>query len=172
MTILVFLLSVTINAPASAEHKNLTLGDLKKAAFRVEEMYDTKPSGVYYLDIPKKVDGSGPPAMLSLAEYAFGDLNGDGLGDAVAFVGLNGGGTGQFMSLVALVNDHGKAKSVDYVTLGDRTGCNALKIKEGKVIFDALVHPNELGAAWGTVPKRAIYTLKNNKLIGPRHLDG
>jgi hypothetical protein len=166
---LVVLLTVAINAPALAGHKNLTIADLKKAAYEVAYPSAPELRDIYHLEVPNV--HCDPPYIMSLHEYAFGDLNGDGLGDAVAFVGLNGGGTAQDMSLVALINDHGKAKSVDYITLGDRTGCTSLKIAHGAIIFDALIHKYPHGACWGEVPKRLIYRLAKNKLLGPRHVD-
>jgi hypothetical protein len=163
----IILVLVFTARPASAIHKNLNIADLKKAAYQLPDICDGRP-GPYHID--EELNNYG--GCLSLHNYAFGDLNGDGLGDAITFVGVTCGGSGQYMFLVALINDHGKAKSVDYVRFGDRTECTSLMITHGKIIYDALVHEHgDQAPCWGTIPKRLIYKLKQNKLVGPHHAD-
>ena len=159
-------LTSLITLPALAAHKNLNLADLKSATYKLPLFADA-PADVYHLG--RQNGHSMPPEELTLHEYAFGDLNGDGLGDAITLLGYTSGGSGNDMSLVVLINNHGKAKSVDWITLQDRTGCESLKIINQKIIYDALVHKPH-GACWGELPKKFVYRLVNNKLIGPRNV--
>jgi hypothetical protein len=161
--------------PAIASHKNLNLTDLKKAVSVFKDA-NSDISEDCHLGTHESKDSNRNRIVndIELFNYAFGDLNGDGLGDAIVFIGQNIGGTGFFMSLVAFINDHGKAKSVDSVYFGDRIACKSLKIINRKVIFHALIHnPRDpRDPCWGTVPKTFIYRLTKNKLVGPRKKDG
>ena len=57
-------------------------------------------------------------AMLDLV--AFGDLNGDGIWDAVVVLEANGGGSGTFRTLEAVINEEGAPVHVASALLGDR----------------------------------------------------
>ena len=76
--------------------------------------------------------------------HAFGDLNGDGLGDAAVVLATSGGGSGTFISLEALINAGGVAQHVATVELGDRTVVKALSVEEGVIRLEMVAHgPND-----------------------------
>jgi len=74
----------------------------------------------------------------------FGDLNADGIDDAIVFLSTQNGGTGHFVELAAVLNRDGRAENVSTVSLGDRVGIEAARIEAGVIILDMRVHgPND-----------------------------
>ena len=67
---------------------------------------------------------------------AFGDLNGDGIEDAVVFLRANGGGGNrEGLYLAALVNEQGQPRHVASLHLGDsRGGPESLEIEDGYIV--------------------------------------
>lgn len=78
---------------------------------------------------------------VSLGELiAFGDLNFDGVDDAVVALGENTGGTGVFVSLVAVLNLGGAPVQAASVFVDDRPIINSLSILSGEILADIIVH--------------------------------
>jgi hypothetical protein len=67
---------------------------------------------------------------------AFGDLNGDGLEDAVAVLIVDPSGTGTFFNLVALLNQNGAPVQAAFSYIGDRQGILNLEIINGQIKLD------------------------------------
>ncbi len=89
----------------------------------------TDPSGASYADI-KLLD-----------QMAFGDLNGDGVGDAVALIAENYGGTGVFVSLLAFVNEDGAPVQKAALGIDDRPVIGSLAFENnGEVTLEATLH--------------------------------
>ncbi|MBI3739109.1 MAG: hypothetical protein HY258_08705, partial [Chloroflexi bacterium] len=82
-----------------------------------------------------------------LAEpMAFGDLNGDGIGDAAVLLAENYGGTGVFVSVVAVLNQNGQPMQAAAEMIDDRPQINSLRIQNGQIYLDAVIHgPNDPG---------------------------
>ena len=96
---------------------------------------------------------------------AFGDLNGDGLGDAVATIAENYGGTGVFVNLVALLNENGLPRHVASYFIDDRPILNSLIVQEEVVHLAATIHgPNDPGCC-PTQPVTRDLRLVNNNLM-------
>jgi hypothetical protein len=72
--------------------------------------------------------------------YAFGDLNGDGAGDAVVVLESDPGGSGVFFDLVALINRNGQAVPLPPVPLGDRVQVTDVAIRNGNIVVDLVKH--------------------------------
>ncbi len=80
-------------------------------------------------------------AMIRLLDpIVLGDLNGDGLGDAAALIAENYGGTGVFVSLLAFVNEGGRAVQAAAFGVDDRPVINSLDLQDGVIGLDATVH--------------------------------
>ncbi|PLX81689.1 MAG: hypothetical protein C0617_16505 [Desulfuromonas sp.] len=69
---------------------------------------------------------------------AYGDLDGDGLQDAVAILVTETGGSGSFVELAAILNDGGRPNHVSSVFLGDRVKVRTLSVRKGTVTVDML----------------------------------
>ena len=77
-------------------------------------------------------------------KVAFGDLNGDGLGDAAVSIGINMGGTGVFQYVVAMLNQDGQPVQAGYYYVDDRARIDAMAINDLRIVVDAMVHgPND-----------------------------
>jgi hypothetical protein len=71
--------------------------------------------------------------------FAFGDLNGDGVQDAVTFMSVNLGGSGIFVWMVILLNDNGSPSHVASYLVGDRVAIDSVKIVGGIVSLHAII---------------------------------
>lgn len=101
--------------------------------------------GVYHAG----ADAAGPDfadVRLVKDHLAFGDLNGDGAGDAAALLSENYGGSGIFVSVVAVLNSGGKPAQAGAVLIDDRPQVGGLEIRAGQVVSTGLIHgPNDPG---------------------------
>lgn len=122
----------------------LTLDLLKNFTYSLEYSPDGK--------IPLK-DGSfelsttNPPVHITSnlgQQVAFGDLNGDGLADAVVTLATNTGGSGTFINIVAVLNAPGGPAQAATVYLDDRASVKAITIANGQIQVDYIGHgPND-----------------------------
>lgn len=97
-------------------------------------------------------------------KIAFGDIDGDGIFDALAVVTEYGGGSGSFRSLVAFENDGGTPLYIARADLGDRTIINSIKIESGIVVLDMIVQGPNDGMCCPTLHERRSYQLVGNQL--------
>ncbi len=112
-------------------------------------------------------DVSSPDFMsISLVpQMAFGDLNGDGVGDAAVLLAENYGGTGVFVSVIAMLNQNGQPLQAASDLIDDRPIINSLSIQNGQIFLDATVHgPNDPGCCAAQETKRA-YRLIASQLV-------
>lgn len=112
-------------------------------------------------------DISSPNYMsINLAsQMAFGDLNGDGAGDAAVLLAENYGGSGVFVSVVAMLNQNGQPVQAASELIDDRPVINGLSIKDGQIFLDATVHgPNDPGCCAAQQTQRT-YQLVAGKLV-------
>lgn len=72
--------------------------------------------------------------------FARGDLNGDGVNEAVAIVAENYGGSGTFVFLAVYQYLNEKAVFLTSIFLDDRPMINALSVKDGEIFVDAVIH--------------------------------
>ena len=86
-------------------------------------------------------DGSASELVITLAGFkAFGDLNGDGVEDAVVVLVTNPGGTGRFYDLAPVLNQNGTPLNTITRELGDRVQLKNLSIVDGKIVLAMLSH--------------------------------
>jgi hypothetical protein len=79
-----------------------------------------------------------------LSQPAFGDLNSDGVEDAVVIL-LTYGGSGSSIAfeLAAVINRKGETYNISTIYLDDRAQINDLQIKGGIIVLDLFVHKPE-----------------------------
>jgi hypothetical protein len=122
----------------------LTLEALKDAEYRSGGGGFIKlTDGIYY---PTPTSGeSQEDWFIGLSEpIAFGDLNDDGVEDAVVILRSRYGGTGVFKELAIVINRDGKPYNVATRFLGDRVIVNAISIQSGEISVELITHgPND-----------------------------
>lgn len=132
--------------PTALPVADLTLDQVKNAGYTFD-LGESMPSfnlvdGTYKSGTDTSAPGYFQATMSDKA--AFGDLNGDGLGDAAVSIGLSMGGTGVFEYVVALLNRDGQPVQGGYYYVDDRARIDDLSIADLRIVADAMVHgPND-----------------------------
>ncbi len=101
---------------------------------------------------------------LDPAHMAFGDLNGDGQGDAAILLAENYGGSGVFVSLVAVLNAGGQPVQAGSVLIDDRPVLNGLAIHDRLIVLDARIHGPNDPACCASLPVTQGYELAHGRL--------
>lgn len=87
----------------------------------------------------------------------YGDLNGDGLEDALVLIYTQAGLSGQYLDLVWVVNRNGQPQPAKSISLGDRGKINSITIDQDGVTLDLFTHGPHDGACCPTVSKLEHY---------------
>lgn len=115
-------------AIAESTLRNLTYqlpeyGDVPLKEGRFEEKYGEGATQVNQVEYLQSVQG---------------DLNGDGIGDAVVILGTSSGGTGMFSYIAGVIRQEGKALPSPAEPLSDRVKIQDLQIKDGQVLLETI----------------------------------
>lgn len=116
----------------------------------------------------------GPPAIPGGATYpqanlieslvAHGDLDGDGVSDAVVLINFSGGGTGQFLHVAAVKRVGATVRNVATRLVGDRVQIRDLRVEGRQIVLDVVrAGPNDPGCCAGELATLA-WTLEKNAL--------
>lgn len=100
-----------------------------------------------------------------LDQMAFGDLDGDGVGDAAALIAENYGGTGVFVSLVAFVNREGAPVQAAVHGVDDRPVINSVDITDGVIGLEAVIHGMQDPMCCPSLATRSHYRLEGGRLL-------
>ena len=158
---------VVPTVPPTTAISALTPDQVKNAKYQLVSR-DAQPivkltNGAYQ----STTDVSSPDFMsISLApQMAFGDLNGDGAGDAAVLLAENYGGSGVFVSVIAMLNQNGQPVQAASDLIDDRPQINSLSIQNGQIFLDATIHgPNDPGCCAAQSTQRT-YQLVAGKLV-------
>jgi len=132
--------------PTATVSANLTLEQVKNAHYSFDEGGSTLSFTLVNGTYQNGTDTAAPDFYQATMsdKVAFGDLNGDGVGDAAVSIGINTGGTGVFEYVVALVSENGQPVEAGYYFVDDRARLDSLSIVDKKIVADAMVHgPND-----------------------------
>ena len=112
-------------------------------------------------------DVSSPDFMsITLAsQMAFGDLNGDGVGDAAVLLAENYGGSGTFVSLVAMLDQKDQPVQAGSALIDDRPNINSLSIQNGQILLDVMVHGPNDPRCCAARPTRQTFRYEFGKLV-------
>jgi hypothetical protein len=111
--------------------------------------------------------GSATKTKIQLGKIqAIGDVNGDGLEDAVVTLVVDPGGSGTFTYLALVLNQAGKPKPLAAVLLGDRIIVKSLALQNGDVQVTLLTRkPDEPMSTEPTVELKRIFNLQGDQLV-------
>ena len=151
--------------PVTAEGE-LTLEALQNALF--QGIYDEPvqlTDGRYEGDPFVPGGASRPTVVLHPEVYAFGDLNGDGVNDAVVILIENSGGSGNFRYLAAVINENGTPVNVATQFVGDREQVQAITIEDGEITLNMVAHGPEDPMCCPTQEVTKRYQLRGDQLV-------
>jgi heat shock protein HslJ len=95
----------------------------------------------------------------------YGDLDGDGVQDAVVFLIERGGGSGAFTYVAAQLNRGGKPVDAGAVRIEDRIGVRSAAIEGGQVVLDLILQGPGDVACCGTHKAHKTYALQGGRLV-------
>lgn len=133
----------TATVPASTPA--LTLAGLRNAVYHSPDWGDYQlADGLYHRPGAAPGESSDVYVTQLIEPVAFGDLNADGIEDAVVFLSTQNGGTGHFREMAAMINQGGNPVNVSTVSLGDRVVIEAAQIQAGVITLNMRVQgPND-----------------------------
>ena len=149
---------------------------LVDASIAVETLMNATYSGIYDEPITLteglfegEATGVDDPAQPTVeyiqgAELA-GDLDGDGVDDAVVFLLERGGGSGAFTYVAAQLNRDGQPVDAGAVWIEDRIGVRSAAIEDGQVMLDLILQGPGDVACCGSHKARRTYALQEGQLV-------
>ena len=109
-------------------------------------------------------DASRPTVEYIDGSELYGDLDGDGVSDAVVFLVERGGGSGAFTYVAAQLNRAGQPLDAGAIRIEDRIQVKSAAIEEGQVTLDIIIQGPGDPACCGTHQTRKTYALQEGKL--------
>ena len=138
------------------------------SSLSVEDLINATYSGIYE-DAVTLQDGSFEDQPFTV-EYQedrelYGDLDGDGVEDAVVFLIERGGGTAAFTYIAAQLNQDGQLVDAGAVMVEDRTQILAEIIEDGQVVLEITTRGPGDGDCCPSYKTRRTYTLESGRLV-------
>ena len=100
--------------------------------------------GVYYRTPPTSQESPEIYTTRFQGPVFYGDINTDGLDDALVILSTQNGGSGHFIELAAVLNQNGTAYNVSTTYLGDRVIVESGKVGNGTIVLNMRVQgPND-----------------------------
>ncbi|MDX9864210.1 MAG: META domain-containing protein [Anaerolineaceae bacterium] len=157
-----------IQPPTAAPTEEPTIVPLQ---IDLNKLENTTYQGIYEEAVPLTdgvyegepvTEGSALRPLVTLIPeiVAFGDLNGDGVEDAVVVLTENSGGSGSFVYLAAVVNDMGVLKNIATLLLGDRVFPSQITIADQQIVVEMLTHSDSDPLCCPSLEVRNTYALK------------
>ena len=100
--------------------------------------------GVYYRTPPTAQESPESYTTRIQDPIFYGDINANGVEDALVILNTQNGGSGHLIELAAVLNQNGSAYNVSTIYLGDRVGVEFAKVENGTIILNMRVQgPND-----------------------------
>jgi len=142
----------------------LTLDALENVEYRgIYEQVVRLTDGSYEGE-PFVEGGASRPTVNLTDPHAFGDLNGDGVDDAVVVLVERSGGSGSFVYLAAMINQDGAPENVATQSLGDRAQVRSITIAGSDISVDMVTHGPDDPMCCPTQAVRNVYALQGDIL--------
>ena len=160
-------------APADAESR-LTLKHLRNAEYRLPLIGDDE-TPIRFEDGQASItlgEGATEQVRAGLVDdtVAFGDLDDDGIADAVVVVYINYGGTGTFIHLVAFFDRDGAPVQAGRVLLGDRARIESMTISSGEISANMLTHGPDDGLCCPSFNATRKFRLQAGRIASVQYL--
>jgi heat shock protein HslJ len=144
---------------------SLTEETLKNAEYRGIYAEAIRLADGKYEGEPFVEGGASRPTVAFINVYAFGDLDDDGLDDAVVVLVENSGGSGSFVYLAAVLNRDGNPENVATQFLGDRGQVQSLSIAGGEITVNLATHGPDDPMCCPSQQEVQVYALQGNELV-------
>jgi hypothetical protein len=121
--------------------------------------------GVYYRTPPNAQESPESYTTRFQGPIFYGDVNADGLEDALVILSTQNGGSGHFIELAAVLNQNGSPYNVATISLGDRVAVESGKVENGAIVLNMRVQGPNDGLC---CPSQAVtwnYILNGSQLI-------
>ena len=144
-------------------------------AISAEALMNATYSGIYdgpitltkglYEGKPVEGDPARPIVQYGDGSELFGDLDGDGVEDAVVLLVDREGGSGAFTYVAAQLNRGGQPADAGAVRIEDRIGVRSAAIQDGKVVLEIITQGPGDVACCSSHKSPKTYSLENGKLV-------
>ena len=111
-----------------------TVNDYLNAKYSIDGQEVTLVNGKS--EVPSAPGSASKIVTQNFGNAAFGDLNGDGLLDAVFLLTQTTGGSGTFYYVAVALQTQSGYEGINAVLLGDRIAPQSTKLKDGKIIVN------------------------------------
>jgi len=127
-----------------------------------DEGYVQLENGTY--SAPAAPDSASEITVNLTEQITYGQLNNGSQVAAVVLV-TEGGGSGSFFDLAIVEKSNNEIKNSAIAALGDRVQINSIKINDGKIVLDMVVHGPDDPMCCPTERKMVVYVLEGDNLI-------
>lgn len=137
--------TATLQVTPQAVNSTLSLDILRNATYRSPDWGEFQLSdGIYYRTPPTSQESPEAYTTRLLDTVLYGDINQDGLGDAVVFLATQSGGTGTFIEMAVVLNLDGSPVNISTRYLGDRVIVESGTVEGGSITLTLRVQgPND-----------------------------
>jgi len=153
-----------LQATPQAVNSTLSLDMLRNTTYRSPDWGEFQLSdGVYYRTPPTAQESPETYTTRLLDTVLYGDINQDGLEDAVIFLNTQNGGTGHFIEMAAVLNLNGNPVNISTQYLGDRVIVESGTVQGGSITVNLRVQgPNDPACCPSQIDVRNFFIDANN----------
>lgn len=121
--------------------------------------------GIFYRTPPTSQDS--PEAYTTRMQdlVIFGDINADGIEDALVLLNTQNGGSGHFIELAAVLNQDGSTYNISTISLGDRVAVESGRVENGIIVLNMRVHGPDDGLCCPSQPVVWSFVLSGDQLV-------
>jgi hypothetical protein len=148
------------------ESSHLSLDVLRNGSYHSPDWGDFQLSdGIYYRTPPTSQESPEAYTTRLLEPILYGDINSDGMEDAVVFLATQNGGTGHFVEMAAVLNLNGNASNISTLYLGDRIIIESGAIQNGSITLSLIVQGPNDGLCCPSQKETRNYRLDGGQLV-------
>jgi len=152
--------------PGAPDNTSLSETTLRNTVYRSQDFGEFQMTdGIFYRTPPTSQESPEIYTTRIQAPIFYGDINLDGLQDALVVLNTQNGGTGHFMELAAVINVNGAADNVATTSLGDRVVVESAAIDNGIITLNMRVHGPDDGLCFPSQFVIWNYSLNGNELL-------